>query len=548
MAFSLASCGGTNAEHSFQGTCASLSGVMVKAEEISLPTRGAEITSALDVEKTQAGVPSHCMVSGRIKSVEPLLPDIRFNLALPNRWNEKAAMLGGAGFDGVIPNVTGNMSNTLVSAPSPLARGYAVFGNDSGHQSTAPNPVIDASALIDPEVEKNWYGDAIKKTRDVADILIRTHYGRPQILSYFLGSSTGGRGALTAISRWPLDWDGAVALYPARPTRAMNNAMLVNSRALAAPGSFPSVANRALLHTAALEACDLLDGAKDGIISNTAACNSSFDPFSAKLKGKSIRCDVGSDGDSCISFAQLYALRVINSPLHFGYPLDSGETEFPGYNAYISDLGSSLDSPMNRNIVALSLGFSAPGYPATPDMSYQVHFADQGTRFLLTKNQNFNFLSIDPLAPGEYLTAIKKTSLDDVTSSVHQDLSLFSSRGGKLILLHGTEDMLISPRSSEKYLENLNRTMGEKSVADFLRYYEVAGFAHGVGKFSLVWDPITALEKWKEANIDPGNRQIITDSAGVPGRTRPLCEYPSWPKYVGNGSLNDAASFDCSTS
>jgi hypothetical protein len=29
------------------------------------------------------------------------------------------------------------------------------------------------------------------------------------------------------------------------------------------------------------------------------------------------------------------------------------------------------------------------------------------------------------------------------------------------------------------------------------------------------------------------------------GRTRPLCEYPTWPNYNGSGSTNDAANFLC---
>jgi hypothetical protein len=33
----------------------------------------------------------------------------------------------------------------------------------------------------------------------------------------------------------------------------------------------------------------------------------------------------------------------------------------------------------------------------------------------------------------------------------------------------------------------------------------------------------------------------------VPGRTRPLCEYPSWPKYKGSGDVNLASSFTCSS-
>jgi len=39
--------------------------------------------------------------------------------------------------------------------------------------------------------------------------------------------------------------------------------------------------------------------------------------------------------------------------------------------------------------------------------------------------------------------------------------------------------------------------------------------------------------------------QTVADTQGVPGRTRPLCDYPAWPKYNGRGDLDLAASFSC---
>jgi hypothetical protein len=33
--------------------------------------------------------------------------------------------------------------------------------------------------------------------------------------------------------------------------------------------------------------------------------------------------------------------------------------------------------------------------------------------------------------------------------------------------------------------------------------------------------------------------------AGVPGRTRPLCRHPDWPKYKGVGDVNAVSSFTC---
>ena len=37
----------------------------------------------------------------------------------------------------------------------------------------------------------------------------------------------------------------------------------------------------------------------------------------------------------------------------------------------------------------------------------------------------------------------------------------------------------------------------------------------------------------------------MTDTVGVPGRTRPLCDYPKWARYNGTGDVNLAASFTC---
>ena len=58
---------------------------------------------------------------------------------------------------------------------------------------------------------------------------------------------------------------------------------------------------------------------------------------------------------------------------------------------------------------------------------------------------------------------------------------------------------------------------------------------------------LTALEDWVERGIPPRN-QIVTDTlAATRGRTRPLCEYPEWPRFVGGDGANpnDASNFVC---
>ena len=90
--------------------------------------------------------------------------------------------------------------------------------------------------------------------------------------------------------------------------------------------------------------------------------------------------------------------------------------------------------------------------------------------------------------------------------------------------------------------------MGEEKVDGFMRFYLIPGLAHGGGKFSPTWDNLTALDNWVENGVPP-TAPIVVDATktATKGRTRPLCEYPTWPKYKGSGDINSASSFSCAS-
>ena len=123
-----------------------------------------------------------------------------------------------------------------------------------------------------------------------------------------------------------------------------------------APGAYPNQPKRKVLYDAAIAACDNLDGVNDGLISNVAACNASFDPSTAMLNGQPVRCANGADtGDTCLSDAQINALQVYNSQIVFGYALGSGETQYPGFNVWGADLGMSGNASVQPTVIALAL-------------------------------------------------------------------------------------------------------------------------------------------------------------------------------------------------
>src|SRR3546814_5651596 len=85
------------------------------------------------------------------------------------------------------------------------------------------------------------------------------------------------------------------------------------TKILAAPGAYPSLEKRALLHRSVLDRCDGLDGAKDGMIYKVDQCMAVFDPATAKVDGAPLRCRDGTDaGPTCLSDIELTALKKIN--------------------------------------------------------------------------------------------------------------------------------------------------------------------------------------------------------------------------------------------
>jgi len=524
-----------------QTTCANLVGLTIPAGAIGLPTTGGAVTAAAVVPAT-ATVAEYCRVDAKISPVDPTAPNILFRVALPTSWNQKALMYGGGGFDGTIPNVVGNVPQGAGDKPLPVTRGYAVFASDSGHQA-GPRGSLDGSFGLNDESLANWGGDALKKTRDAAMYVIMARYGAAPLKSYFAGGSTGGREALQSIQRWPQDWNGAVAWYPAWNQASAMLGGQVATLALSKPGAYLNANKRLALFQSAMQACDALDGLIDGLISNQGACNATFDPATAMLITSPLRCPGGVDsGDTCLSDAQIAAVRTMNAPARFAFPLARGNKEYPGYNVWGADLGITSSSPVQPTVVFLNLGSAQPANPMPTTAPYISQQLDGVLKNIITRDLTFNPLSFDPQQRSDWSLRWRELSRMIDQSP---DISAFAARGGKLLLAHGLQDVLVSTRATEEYYQRLVQMFGTDEVGSFVRYYEVPGFGHAVSsQFNATWDSLTALEQWAEGGVAPAN-QVTVDTVGVPGRSRPLCDYPKWALYKGNGDVNAAASFTC---
>lgn len=513
--------------------CEQLQGQHLPATMIGLPTTGATIASArlIPANTTDNDNGEYCKVLGAIHPHTYTAPDINFAVNLPTNWNSKTLQFGGGGLNGTLVTGLGHYIKQPATEPTPLARGYVTLGSDSGHQSSGG---FDGTFFLNDEAMDNYGHMQIKKTHDVALALVNARYGNMPDYSYFIGGSQGGHEGFDAVQRYPDDYDGVVAGYPAHNVLMLHLSALDVTRALMANdgASWLNPAEADFLVQQVYAACDSLDAAADGIISNVAACQAETAPFKLLNADNPLRCaDGGDGGDSCLSDAQLEALNRIDSPYRTGFPLfndDGDSAQFPKWTPFE---GSTF-----RDGGLLILGAEGP------HQALQAAPADATNRFAIAQDLTLDvFTDYDPRRYAGRITELAaRISANSVV------LDRFRDKGGKLIFFHGLVDDFITPYSSIQYYDRLLERYGQDTDA-FVRFYTIPGMGHVTGVFNARLASLDALEAWVERGEAPDTLLASDANPDTRGRTRPVCHYPAWPQYDGNGDIDSAASFTCVT-
>jgi feruloyl esterase len=520
-----------NVAHAASPDCGSLKHHAFAPAELALPTSGAVITSARHI--VHAG-PGFCKVMGKIDAVSPTAQPIRFEVNLPDTWNQKAVQFGGGAFNGWLHQSDG-LGQTVVgdkNLPTPLARGYVTFGSDSGHHHhylflpdifNALNPKFG----LNDEERRNFASESLKKTHDVAVALAKLYYGNAPRRMYFVGGSTGGREAMMVVDRWPADYDGVLAAYAAWNQIESDLQYIRISQAMYAKGGYLSFEKTELLRDAVMKACDAQDGLKDGIVSNPAACP--FDPAP-------LRCPNGASQRGCLSDAELHTVEAFAEPTKSNFTVENGMDFEPGFNVL---KGADLTGNMG-------LWRQPMKHPVFPFNSFYFLVADGVLRDFL-KDPHLSALTFDWKdggTSGKFIPAIREQSAEDDASLA--DLTPFASHGGKLLLVHGTADTTIPTDASVLLYHRIVAAMGQSQADSFLRLYLIPGYGHARGVFDAGFDTVGALDAWADQKQAP-EHLIVTDQNLGASRTRPLCAYPAWPKYD-SGDPTVAASFHCEIS
>lgn len=457
-----------------------------------MPGMSVTITKA---ERPSDNLPARCRVDGVIDTrtgAGGKTYGIGFAVALPDNWNGRFLFQGGGGLNGNVANPTGAQAAGDMSA---LVRGFAVVTTDTGHKGSGG---FDASFMADQQAALDFYYEANGRVAPVAKEIVAKYYGKPPDHSYFVGCSTGGREGMIMSQRYPGYFDGIVSGDPAIRTGNSNLGLAYFATTMNGGTPKMSDSDKKLVVDSIIKTCDEKDGMKDGLIFNAKACN--FDPATLVCSGPKT--------DSCLSASQATAIQKA-----FAGPKDSrGNAIYP---AFPYDAG--INDPAGLPGILRSGGSSPVNPPA-------------GTTF-------------DPEKAAFDLNANETARAGD---ALWTNLSSFSGHGGKLIFYHGMSDPWFSPLDTIGYYETMSRENGGvNKVKDWSRLFLVPGMGHCQGGTATVdsFDMLSAIMNWVENGKAPDS--VTATSRTQPVRSRPLCAYPSYAAYAGQGDPQNAASFSC---
>jgi feruloyl esterase len=473
-------------------SCESLTGVTLANTTIE--------SAAID-----AANPAMCRVVATTTH-PPAGDKVRIWLALPAaNWNGRFLGTGGGGFSGGNPG----------AVSQPALAGFAAGATDAGHEGGSAAFALDANGKLNWQAIRNFAHVGIHEMTTTGKALTEAMYGVPPRRSYFNGCSTGGRQGLMEAQRYPQDYDGIAAAAPAINWTNLLMQSFWGSMLMQAASNPIAACKLTAATSAAIAACDGIDGVKDGVIEDPKRCT--YDPKSL----------VGTSAGECGAITQADAdiIRKL---------WDGPRREDGGPLWYGPARGTDL------NALAASRG--------TPLRPQAFGFSVDWLRYFITQDPQFDWTTVTPQAY-QQLWDRSAEQYGLVIGTDNPDLTGFRDRGGRAIVWHGWADQLITAEGTIDYYKRVQERMGgAQRTSEFVRLFLAPGVAHCAGgPGPAPTGVLDAVIAWVEDGKAPETLTAVRrDQTGAVVRSRPLCQYPLVAKYKGTGSTDDAANFVCS--
>lgn len=456
-------------------------GCSISSIQAASPT-GTTITSA-EIVTTPV---RHCRVEGYVTTTNPGPNTVNFRLQLPDSklWKGRYYFIGLGGSAGYVP------TDSQIPGGNPMMAGFAVAGTDTGRQGG----MLDWSFLSNAAQALDHTHRGAHVTAVATQAITRAYYGRQKIYRYHSGCSGGGRMGGEAIMRHPEDYDGVLLGQSrvAAPSSMVGGGTMKMIHAiqqmLREPGAWLSPAKLHMVDAKVTAACDITDGARDGVVWEPRACR--FDM--AQLKCKS------GDGPDCLTSPEIRSIdAILKGPRGPSGELLSEPMPISNMSNWSQFLGST-PPPWKLG----STDVTAEGMRAVP--AFYTIATTTGKGYFGDGFDALTFDLKDKKALSRWSLAAQKSDFAGAP-----DLSNFEASGGKALLWVGTSDPCCSAVGMEGYVEYVLKQWNNDwaRLNDTMQMYSIPGLGHcggGTGPHDAPDQLLTTLVDWVEHGKTPG--------------------------------------------
>lgn len=543
----------------------------------ALPTRvdikaiknGPKLDGGAKYVPAKGRFPAYCQVTGSFVTNPKTGKTANFLATLPANWNGKYLQMGCSGNCGQF--VVSDPTQGAVTATYPglpweiLQKGYATFSTDEGHEGFAGGTwAIKGPGKVDQDAIDDLFYRADKVLAPMGKAFTKAFYSQaraaPQTIarSYFNGCSGGGRDAFVAASQFPEEFDGVIGGSAADPAGLTLQFAGVAIASLRSEAAYVPPALLKMIDPIVTAQCDALDGVKDGLIQNPAACN--FRPERDLPK-----CANDQPGDNCFTKAQRQTVSTLLTAVTDG----RGEVIQPGYSVSNVQAMSFLTPKRPADLATKDpfpnsdTGALNGGYWPLADAFIKVFVHKNDPDFYTRQAIAFGSGGRGPatdfhvIVPTQEWERVKAgTQMAGGHDPKGADRLIKLNR--KFLIWHNLSDNVLTPYMSINYYKQLAALHGGyANVQKNVRLFSLPGTPHcgagGVGPNTF--SALTAMENWVEKGIAPDALPATLYPAGgpfnqkdvtqPPQRTMPLCKFPEMARYRGKGDVNDGANWEC---
>src|SRR3974390_74588 len=395
---------------------------------------------------------------------------------VPLAWNGRFLGTAGAG------NRTDSSFISLdtmrgMSMPVALRNGFATARTDGANSSDKPIEwgLDENTGKIDWDLTEQWIHRATHEMTLIGKAVTEAIHGRAPQYSYLAGCSGGGRQALVEAQRYPTDYDGIWAADPAINWTKFILAeiwpsLVMKELAVIPPAKFEA------FKEAALEACDGIDGLRDGIVGPLDSCT--FDP--RRLIGKPTPAGEITAKDA-EAMQKIWEGPRGSDGRFLWYGIGIGNES---WGTPLMPIGLCVAQEIDGKLQPAPFEIP-PGYIRTwllKDLSWDW--------------KTLSFKQFEQL----FEQSVREMAM---AASDDPDLSKFRAAGGKLILSHGSYDPVIPFMGSVDYYRRIIEAIGsEQATREFARLFICEGDGHGTsrpnGPGLTMASAMAALMNWVE--------------------------------------------------